>query len=96
MSNEDDCASRACVTFELSALAFRLGVIVFSVLLTVAALLSLIITMNGRSQCNRLRRARRVFAPDTVCIAAGIVGFLPLVLCILYVCSLEARLLRKQ
>lgn len=93
--SDDDCASGAFAKFEAVGPRFRLGVIVFSALLTIAALLTLIITQSGVAEggVNVLVGLRPLIEFS---FAAGIVGFVPLALCIVYVCSLEARLARRQ
>jgi hypothetical protein len=103
MSDRDhDCATRTVMLFGNIGPRFRLIVIVFCVFLTVAVLLSMAITQSGtfwtdnNGTINFLQLP--LFATPLLqfLFVAGIVGFVPLGLCIAYVCSLEARLLQQD
>jgi hypothetical protein len=94
--NNNDCITRAITSFNNVGLRFRFGVIVFSSLLSVAALLALVITQSTVTATSGMRRAEGIKPLLEIAFAAGIIGFIPLVLCIVYVCSLEARLLRAN
>lgn len=93
--NDNDCITRAITAFNNVGLRFRFGVIVFSALLSFAALLTLVITQSTAT-ASGFRQAEGIKPLLEFAFAAGIIGFIPLVLCIVYVCSLEARLLRAS
>jgi hypothetical protein len=87
----DDCGTQSFVAFKCAGPRFRCGVIVFVALLTAAALVSLVFTQRVviGIQDNALAA---LLTLQQFSFFAGAVGFVPLALCIVYMCSLEARL----
>lgn len=102
MSGYDhDCATRTIMLFVNIGPRFRFIVIVLCVLLTVAALLTMAVTQSGtfstyKGVIDFLTLPQFATPLLQFLFVAGIVGFVPLGLCIAYVCSLEARLLQQD
>lgn len=86
----DDCGTQSFVPFKRVGPRYRCGVIVFVALLTAVALVSLIFTQKGVVGGEDNRISALAFLQE-FSFFASIVGFVPLVLCVIYMCSLEAR-----